>query len=307
MDAVFELGDGLEMIVVHEFTFERKDRHLRGLVRQAYAAQVAALLENGCTEDDALHPRDSIGTRKEPGILTESDENPTDHHLFLVRNLTGSKRKDRPLEVLGMRVTAELYVPQFGKILLDNFPPLVPGAYAHEMHDIEYSAIRNQEHRHDRLATGRTGMSLYQILLNFSKHLSKSPEEFRAMVTDGKGISRQLLGNEGYLRAGPEGETVLWTPPLSARFRKDYLIANPTEFYAKFRAGNGNVMPEQASKWLLVKQHIGENYCDLERLEVLGMRLEDLPSVVKTNEAIERVSAQYGGLVWTPIPMGKAA
>ncbi len=226
MKGIIKLASDLELVIIEagSLKFNREDKHLRDLVRRTYEeVQIPVLQEFGeSVEDKALRPVDSIGWTAERGMLTDrNDQQPGYNHLILAKRSGAGK-----LQPIGMRVTDEIRVPRFGNVLMEYYAGMVPAKYDDERHDVDLSLLSS--------ATGTAGMTPHQILMSFDRHLTKSPHKFLATVTDGVGIERAVLASQGYERYGPEGETMLWFPPLAAETREQYQKASPAELFVRF-------------------------------------------------------------------------
>lgn len=288
-----QYAETLELVVINSLKFNEKDGPLRELVRQAFKEVQVPVLEyfGENVEDKALRPTDSIGSTREPGQLTDSnDPSPGYHHIYLVELPPKGEWKDS-LPV-GMRITDEFRAPKFGNVLMEYFTAMVRPDRAERRYYVNLDKLNDNANGEIPLLT------LHQILMMLTKHLSKSPDKFKATLSDGVGIKKAVLASMGYERFGPEGKTMLWVPPLNAETKEQYEIAIPAQLYVRFGSRVANHrFPESAALFIAVRKYIKEGYADEDVLGELGIRINNLPCVVKTREAIKAVSAKYSGYI----------
>lgn len=295
MNVRIEIAPKLELIVIDggSLKFNREDKPLRDLVRRAYKeVQVPVLEQHGeSIEDKALRPVDSIGWTVERGMLTDRDDPQQSYnHIILAEVDENGDFKPR-----GMRVTDEIRVPRFGKILMEYFSGMVPKEYASKRHAVDLRLLSDG-------ASGTAELTAHEILMSFARHLTIPPDRFLATFSDGVGIEKAVLAAKGYEHYGPEEKTMLWAPSLKAETREQYGIAIPTELYVLF---NGQVSDHRitlnAGLFIAVNKYIKEGSAELNarRLKRAGYNFDTLPAVVKTREAHSEVAAANGGFIPT--------
>lgn len=314
MDERIRLSATLDLEVINSLSFGKADGPRRDLVRAAYKGVQLPVLkafgeklkDKNYVKDKGLRPVDSIGSTREPGVLTDSsDPQPGYHHLYLIgystvvddaafANVDGGDIAERfgAGKPIGLRVTDEFKAPSFGHVLMEYFTAMV-NSRPNDVYAVDLS----------KLSDGESGTALLkprEILISFTKHLSKSPGEFRATLSDGVGIEAKILAEMGYERFGPEGQTMLWTPPLNAEKKEQYEVAIPMELYVRFGSGvSDHRFPEKAALFIAIDKYIKEGGTELNprRLKKAGYVFDTLPAVTKTREALRSVAAANGGYV----------
>ncbi len=281
MDRIFSLGSGLEMFVVNHIDFER-GLGIVSIIEECESLQRVVFQEHGVSFPDkrVLLAKDSVGTLKSPGSLDGTS--PTYHHLYLMH---GDK-------VVGMRVTEELEVKGLGRIVLDYLPPLVPTEYAERVYKFRVSGK-------PQFGIGLGGeMTPLQILTAFAEHLER-PGEVLATFTDGIGVSRQHLRDNGHLRS----EVSIWVPPMDATTREGYLtvLPEPVHMFARFAKNARTSIPKAAAEWLFVQKYLKDGYLDRGKLRQLGLKINELPCVVNSREAIFEAVGKRGYVAFWPI------
>lgn len=306
MDVRIQLSAILDLEVINRLSFGKADGPRRDLVRAAYELVQLPVLEafgrkledENYVKDKGLRPVDSIGSTREPGVLTDSsDPQPGYHHLYLIgystvvdgANFAVREGAGRPI---GLRVTDEFKAPSFGDVLMEYFTAMV-SSRPDDVYAVDLS----------KLSDGESGTALlkpHEILIGFTKHLTKSPGKFKATLSDGVGIEAKILAERGYERFGPEGQTMLWTPPLNAEKKEQYEVAIPMELYVRFGSGaSDHRFPEKAALFIAIDKYIKEGGTELNprRLKKAGYVFDTLPAVTKTREAIRSVAAANGGYI----------
>lgn len=318
MDRTFSVGDGLELLVLSDLSKMSPEllQKARIAAEQGEELQRQVFNERNVSFPDerVLLAVDSIGG---PDIEPQLDGTSPDYNLlYLVKDG----------RVIGMRATEKLDVPDLGAVVLDYLPPLVLQKDANTSYLIKTGG-----------RSGFIGLSKeltpVQILWNFAGHLAK-PMGVVAHFTDGIGVSKEQLQENGYLRS----EAAIWAPPQSAgsydladaaaraKARKEHMtvLPEPVHMFAKFASNVEPQIPREAAEWLFVTKYLKDGYIDtghLRKIELrdkkqiiaeqgsiteeqhsaIRLRLNELPCVVRTRESIMEAAGKRGYVAFWPI------
>jgi hypothetical protein len=286
MNGVFPISQNLEMVVLNSLTFGKRDEELRWLVSEyGYQLQLQVLKEQGSDNPaaDALSPIDTIGSNRVPGILTDrNDPSPEYHYLNLMEKRPSGNK------LIGIYITEQRIVPELGEIITEWFSPLVPKKFAKNEYVINGSAKRP-----------------YDILWNFSKQFTKDIHAFAARITDGKGIPKSKLAEQGFVKIGPSDKNILWVPPLNANTIEQYRMKRPIDLYILFHNPEISV-PYEAVRWLC-KDYLQANTEMNDKVrDKLGYTLSRLPAYRSTMRRISTIaSANENRIPCSPIEFQK--
>lgn len=291
MTAIAKLAPDLELIVLSggSLKYNKEDKPYRDLVRRTYKeVQVEVLKEHEeDINDKALLPKDSIGPTRYRGMLTDRNDPQLGYnHLILVK--IDEKGEAQPI---GMRVTDEFRVPHFGRVLMEYYSAMVPARHSSQKYVIDLQLLSED-------ATGTVPLTPQEILLSYTRHLTKSPDQYVLTLSDGVGIDTSVLAGNGYEHFGPARRKMLWVPPLNADTREEYQKAISVDISVKFGPNfSEHRIPENAALFIAVEKYIREGGTELSarKLKKLGYDFDTLPAVVKTIRAIRAIAKMNGG------------
>jgi hypothetical protein len=272
MDRVFNLGDSLELLILNDINQMSQEllQRVTAATEEGEQLQRTVFAEQGVPDADkrVLLAKDTIGSADTKPQLDGSS--PHYHMLYLVNDG----------RVVGMRATEELDIKGLGHIVLDYLPPLVPQAEADRVYLIKTGG------RQGMLGLFRE-MTPVQILWSFTGHLT-GPQEVVARFTDGIGISRQHLADNGYLKS----EVSILVPPQDAETREDYLRVQDEQvgMFGKPIRGDELKLSKKAADRLFVQKYLKDGYIDRDKLREARLRINEVPCVVRTRESIQEAT-----------------
>lgn len=341
MNGFIRLGGGLEMLVINRIDFNKDQEAIatvqegENLQRQVFRENNVSFLE-----DRVLLAVDSVGGPDVEPQLDGSSKSYHHLYLLHQGRLIGMRVTEEFDKVPGMDGNVVLdYLPplvpqaEAGKTYeLDRLSPQTSGSVSNML--LRIRLARGEKRTYVPLQADVIRVNPFELLTNFSLHHKHPFNAYVATFSDGIGVSNEQLQINGYVKS----EAGIWVPPMSAgshdladtaartQARKDYMtvLPEPVHMVAKFVPNAKPQIPGEAAEWLFVTKYLKDGYIDTghlrkielrdrkqiiaeqgsiteEQLMAVRLRINELPSVVRTRESIAEAAGKKGYVAFWPI------